>query len=169
MSRRHREWGFGSTAKDPHSQPALSPSSGPAGEVLAVLKVDNRVVGHTGWGPVAKQSWDQTFVVPLERVRLAFVWAGVALGLGVECWPGEGWCHVLTLILASRCRPESWRLGCIGATGGNCVAWPSCGWKTSWTMPVTSSPSAWCQRGCSSPRCPLALPPDLKDTWLLQS
>nr|XP_036863901.1 serine/threonine-protein kinase N3 isoform X2 [Manis javanica] len=40
-----------------------------ASEVLAVLKVDNRVVGHTGWGPVAKQSWDQTFVVPLERAR----------------------------------------------------------------------------------------------------
>ncbi|XP_046500179.1 serine/threonine-protein kinase N3 isoform X1 [Equus quagga] len=40
-----------------------------ASEVLAVLKVDNRVVGQTGWGPVAKQSWDQTFVVPLERAR----------------------------------------------------------------------------------------------------
>ncbi|KAK2498816.1 hypothetical protein MC885_011323 [Smutsia gigantea] len=40
-----------------------------ASEVLAVLKVDNRVVGHTGWGPVAKQSWNQTFVVPLERAR----------------------------------------------------------------------------------------------------
>ncbi|XP_060056286.1 serine/threonine-protein kinase N3 isoform X2 [Erinaceus europaeus] len=38
-------------------------------EVLAVLKVDNRVVGQTSWGPVAKQSWDQTFVVPLERAR----------------------------------------------------------------------------------------------------
>ncbi|XP_037351355.1 serine/threonine-protein kinase N3 isoform X1 [Talpa occidentalis] len=38
-------------------------------EVLAVLKVDNRVVGQTGWGPVAKQSWDQTFIVPLERAR----------------------------------------------------------------------------------------------------
>ncbi|XP_059781753.1 serine/threonine-protein kinase N3 isoform X3 [Balaenoptera ricei] len=38
-------------------------------EVLAVLKVDNRIVGQTGWGPVAKQSWDQTFVVPLERAR----------------------------------------------------------------------------------------------------
>ncbi|KAB1280293.1 Serine/threonine-protein kinase N3 [Camelus dromedarius] len=40
-----------------------------ASEVLAVLKVDNRFVGQTGWGPVAKQSWDQTFVVPLERAR----------------------------------------------------------------------------------------------------
>eukprot|EP00069_Balaena_mysticetus_P014328 bmy_08609T0 len=40
-----------------------------ASEVLAVLKVDNRIVGQTGWGPVAKQSWDQTFVVPLERAR----------------------------------------------------------------------------------------------------
>ncbi|XP_053523761.1 serine/threonine-protein kinase N3 isoform X4 [Artibeus jamaicensis] len=40
-----------------------------ASEVLAVLKVDNRVVGQTGWGPVTRQSWDQTFVIPLERAR----------------------------------------------------------------------------------------------------
>ncbi|XP_019493224.1 PREDICTED: serine/threonine-protein kinase N3 isoform X2 [Hipposideros armiger] len=40
-----------------------------ASEVLAVLKVDNRVVGQTGWGPVSKQSWDQNFVIPLERAR----------------------------------------------------------------------------------------------------
>ncbi|XP_047381480.1 serine/threonine-protein kinase N3 isoform X3 [Sciurus carolinensis] len=40
-----------------------------AREVLAVLKVDNRVVGQTGWGQVAEHSWDQTFVIPLERAR----------------------------------------------------------------------------------------------------
>uniref|UniRef100_A0A8C3YIB4 Serine/threonine-protein kinase N3 n=1 Tax=Catagonus wagneri TaxID=51154 RepID=A0A8C3YIB4_9CETA len=40
-----------------------------ASEVLAVLKVDNRVVGQTGWGPVAKESWDRTFIIPLERAR----------------------------------------------------------------------------------------------------
>nr|XP_002743404.3 serine/threonine-protein kinase N3 isoform X6 [Callithrix jacchus] len=40
-----------------------------ASEVLAVLKVDNRVVGQTGWGQVAEQSWNQTFVIPLERAR----------------------------------------------------------------------------------------------------
>ncbi|XP_037654594.1 serine/threonine-protein kinase N3 isoform X1 [Choloepus didactylus] len=40
-----------------------------ASEVLAVLKVDNRIVGQTGWGPVARQSWDQTFIIPLERAR----------------------------------------------------------------------------------------------------
>ncbi|TEA29597.1 hypothetical protein DBR06_SOUSAS510179, partial [Sousa chinensis] len=40
-----------------------------ASEVLAVLKVDNRIVGQTAWGPVTKQSWDQTFVIPLERAR----------------------------------------------------------------------------------------------------
>uniref|UniRef100_A0A6I8P8K8 Serine/threonine-protein kinase N3 n=1 Tax=Ornithorhynchus anatinus TaxID=9258 RepID=A0A6I8P8K8_ORNAN len=38
-------------------------------EVLAVLKVDNRVVGQTGWGPVSKQGWDQNFLIPLERSR----------------------------------------------------------------------------------------------------
>uniref|UniRef100_A0A8C0R659 protein kinase C n=1 Tax=Canis lupus dingo TaxID=286419 RepID=A0A8C0R659_CANLU len=40
-----------------------------ASEVMAVLKVDNRGVGQTGWAPVAKQSWDQMFIVPLERAR----------------------------------------------------------------------------------------------------
>lgn len=78
-------------AKDPHSWPALSPGSGPAGEVLAVLKVDNRVVGQTGWGPVARQSWDETFVIPLERVRLALVRPGVTSGHVVEGQPGRGW------------------------------------------------------------------------------
>lgn len=54
-----------------------------------MLKVDNRVVGQTGWGPVSKQSWDQNFVVPLERVRMALVRPGVGLGYGVEGWPGR--------------------------------------------------------------------------------
>ncbi|KAG8512817.1 Serine/threonine-protein kinase N3 [Galemys pyrenaicus] len=58
-----------------------------ASEVLAVLKVDNRVVGQTGWGPVAKQSWDQTFVVPLERVRLALMRPGGGHAPGSEA-PG---------------------------------------------------------------------------------
>lgn len=75
-----------------YSSPALSSLSGPAGEVLAVLKVDNRVVGQTGWGPVTKQSWDQTFIVPLERVRLALVRAGVTLGHGAEGWPSRDVC-----------------------------------------------------------------------------
>lgn len=82
MSRGCRElWG---RATDPQSRPTLSPGSGPAGEVLAVLKVDNRVVGQTGWGPVARQSWDQTFVIPLERVRLALGRPEVTLGCVVE-------------------------------------------------------------------------------------
>lgn len=80
-------------SKDPHSWPALSPSSGPTGEVLAVLKVDNRIVGQTGWGPVAKQSWDQAFVVPLERVRMASVRPGATLGHRVQGGPGRDWCH----------------------------------------------------------------------------
>ncbi|XP_036039902.1 serine/threonine-protein kinase N3 isoform X1 [Onychomys torridus] len=40
-----------------------------ASEVLAVLKVDNRVVGQTGWGQVAEKSWDQAFVITLDRAR----------------------------------------------------------------------------------------------------
>ncbi|EHA99952.1 Serine/threonine-protein kinase N3, partial [Heterocephalus glaber] len=38
-------------------------------ELLAVLKVDNRAVGQTGWGQVAERCWDQTFAIPLERAR----------------------------------------------------------------------------------------------------
>lgn len=52
-----------------------------------MLKVDNRIVGQTGWGPVAQQSWDQTFVIPLERVRPALVRPGVTLGHRVEGQP----------------------------------------------------------------------------------
>ncbi|ERE71295.1 serine/threonine-protein kinase N3 [Cricetulus griseus] len=40
-----------------------------ANEVLAVLKVDNRVVGQTGWGQVAEKSWDQAFIISLDRAR----------------------------------------------------------------------------------------------------
>lgn len=39
-------------------------------EVLAVLKVDNKVVGQTSWGPVNNQAWDQTFAIELDRVSL---------------------------------------------------------------------------------------------------
>ncbi|XP_060107044.1 serine/threonine-protein kinase N3 [Heteronotia binoei] len=38
-------------------------------EVLALLKVDNKVVGHTNWGPVNNQAWDQTFIIELDRSR----------------------------------------------------------------------------------------------------
>ncbi|XP_072841207.2 serine/threonine-protein kinase N3 isoform X1 [Pogona vitticeps] len=38
-------------------------------EVLAVLKVDNRMVGQTNWAPVHQQAWDQFFVIDLERSR----------------------------------------------------------------------------------------------------
>ncbi|XP_044308994.1 serine/threonine-protein kinase N3 [Varanus komodoensis] len=38
-------------------------------EVLAVLKIDNKTVGQTSWGPVCSQSWDQTFTVELDKGR----------------------------------------------------------------------------------------------------
>ncbi|NWS42567.1 PKN2 kinase, partial [Probosciger aterrimus] len=41
----------------------------PCNEVLAVLKVDNKVVGQTNWGPVNNQAWDQNFVIELDRSR----------------------------------------------------------------------------------------------------
>ncbi|KFP29100.1 Serine/threonine-protein kinase N2, partial [Colius striatus] len=41
----------------------------PCNEALAVLKVDNKVVGQTNWGPVNNQAWDQSFVIELDRSR----------------------------------------------------------------------------------------------------
>ncbi|KAL7834895.1 hypothetical protein SRHO_G00291420 [Serrasalmus rhombeus] len=38
-------------------------------EISAVLKVDNRMVGHTHWRPVGKEAWDQSFSIELERSR----------------------------------------------------------------------------------------------------
>uniref|UniRef100_A0A667ZXD4 protein kinase C n=1 Tax=Myripristis murdjan TaxID=586833 RepID=A0A667ZXD4_9TELE len=38
-------------------------------EVSAVLKLENTVVGQTGWKTVGEQAWDQTFTVELERSR----------------------------------------------------------------------------------------------------
>ncbi|KAK7940213.1 hypothetical protein WMY93_003539 [Mugilogobius chulae] len=38
-------------------------------EVSAVLKLENSVVGKTGWRTVGEQAWDQTFTVELERSR----------------------------------------------------------------------------------------------------
>ncbi|KFQ43548.1 Serine/threonine-protein kinase N2, partial [Nestor notabilis] len=49
----------------------------PCNEVLAILKVDNKVVGQTNWGPVKNQAWDQSFVIELDRSReleIAIYW-----------------------------------------------------------------------------------------------
>ncbi|XP_044125050.1 serine/threonine-protein kinase N3 isoform X1 [Bufo gargarizans] len=39
------------------------------GEVMCLLKVDNKPVTHTNWGPVHNQCWDQRFTIELERSR----------------------------------------------------------------------------------------------------
>uniref|UniRef100_A0A8C4UVY8 Serine/threonine-protein kinase N3 n=1 Tax=Falco tinnunculus TaxID=100819 RepID=A0A8C4UVY8_FALTI len=52
-------------------------SEEPCNEVLAVLKVDNKVVGQTNWGLVNNQAWDQSFVIELDRSReleIAIYW-----------------------------------------------------------------------------------------------
>ncbi|NXC98704.1 PKN2 kinase, partial [Certhia familiaris] len=49
----------------------------PCNEVLAVLKVDNKVVGQTNWRPVSNQAWDQSFTIELDRSReleIAIYW-----------------------------------------------------------------------------------------------
>uniref|UniRef100_A0A8C2FWF1 protein kinase C n=1 Tax=Cyprinus carpio TaxID=7962 RepID=A0A8C2FWF1_CYPCA len=38
-------------------------------ECIAVLKLDNTVVGQTAWKMVGEQGWDQTFTIELERYR----------------------------------------------------------------------------------------------------
>ncbi|XP_051694404.1 serine/threonine-protein kinase N3 isoform X4 [Oryctolagus cuniculus] len=80
-------------------------------EVLAVLKVDNRVVGQTGWGQVAKQSWDQTFVTALERAReleIGVHWRDWRQLCGVVFLRLEDFldnaCHQLTLSLVPQGR-----------------------------------------------------------------
>ncbi|XP_018420824.1 PREDICTED: serine/threonine-protein kinase N3 [Nanorana parkeri] len=40
-----------------------------SGEVMCFLKVDNKLVGHTSWGSVHNQCWDQRFSIDLERSR----------------------------------------------------------------------------------------------------
>lgn len=40
-----------------------------SGEVMCFLKVDNKLVGHTSWGSVHNQCWDQRFSIELERSR----------------------------------------------------------------------------------------------------
>uniref|UniRef100_A0A8C7WJ64 protein kinase C n=1 Tax=Oncorhynchus mykiss TaxID=8022 RepID=A0A8C7WJ64_ONCMY len=37
-------------------------------EIIAVLKVDNRLVGRTHWRALSKDAWDQSFSIELERV-----------------------------------------------------------------------------------------------------
>uniref|UniRef100_A0A8C5QZJ8 protein kinase C n=1 Tax=Leptobrachium leishanense TaxID=445787 RepID=A0A8C5QZJ8_9ANUR len=39
------------------------------GDVMCVMKVDNKLVGQTIWGPVHNQGWNQRFNVELERSR----------------------------------------------------------------------------------------------------
>ncbi|XP_030063769.1 serine/threonine-protein kinase N3 isoform X2 [Microcaecilia unicolor] len=40
-----------------------------SGDVLSVLRVDNKVVAQTNWGPANNQGWDQSFTIELERSR----------------------------------------------------------------------------------------------------
>lgn len=38
-------------------------------EISAVIKVDNRIVGHTHWRQLGKEAWGQSFSIELERSR----------------------------------------------------------------------------------------------------
>lgn len=38
-------------------------------EISAILKVDNRIVGHTHWRQLGKEAWGQSFSIELERSR----------------------------------------------------------------------------------------------------
>ncbi|XP_055102383.1 serine/threonine-protein kinase N2-like [Symphalangus syndactylus] len=41
-------------------------------DVCAVLKLDNTVVGQTSWKPISNQSWDQKFILELDRSQVTF-------------------------------------------------------------------------------------------------
>ncbi|XP_028612997.1 serine/threonine-protein kinase N3 isoform X2 [Grammomys surdaster] len=82
-----------------------------AREVLAVLKVDNRAVGQTGWGLVAEKSWDQAFMIPLDRAReleIGVHWRDWRQLCGVAFLKLEDFldnaCHQLSLSLV----PQGW-------------------------------------------------------------
>ncbi|XP_072297906.1 serine/threonine-protein kinase N2 isoform X3 [Eucyclogobius newberryi] len=47
----------------------LTKSDELSNEISAVLKLDNTVVGQTGWRPVSNQAWDQKFTLELDRSR----------------------------------------------------------------------------------------------------
>ncbi|XP_033884574.1 serine/threonine-protein kinase N2-like isoform X1 [Acipenser ruthenus] len=47
----------------------LSKTDDLSNEISAVLKLDNTVVGQTGWKPISNQSWDQKFTLELDRSR----------------------------------------------------------------------------------------------------
>ncbi|XP_059915655.1 serine/threonine-protein kinase N2 isoform X2 [Gadus macrocephalus] len=47
----------------------LTKSEDLSNEISAVLKLDNTVVGQTGWRPGSNQSWDQKFTLELDRSR----------------------------------------------------------------------------------------------------
>lgn len=90
-----------------------------------MLKVDNRVVGQTGWGLVAEKSWDQAFIISLDRVRLAFVWLGLAMGYGREGTQVRADAEPHSSAWSFPHRLSSWRLGFTGGTGDSCVVWRS--------------------------------------------
>ncbi|XP_029024483.1 serine/threonine-protein kinase N2 [Betta splendens] len=65
-----------SEAKSLRARAGLSGRSGssrtasdPTSEIRAVLKVDNRIVGHTHWRQLGKDAWGQSFSIDLERSR----------------------------------------------------------------------------------------------------
>uniref|UniRef100_A0A8C7IJ44 Protein kinase N3 n=1 Tax=Oncorhynchus kisutch TaxID=8019 RepID=A0A8C7IJ44_ONCKI len=50
-------------------KPATLTGNGQRSEIIAVLKVDNRMVGRTHWRALSKDAWDQSFSIELERSR----------------------------------------------------------------------------------------------------
>uniref|UniRef100_A0A8C7UX92 protein kinase C n=1 Tax=Oncorhynchus mykiss TaxID=8022 RepID=A0A8C7UX92_ONCMY len=50
-------------------KPATLTGNGQRSEIIAVLKVDNRLVGRTHWRALSKDAWDQSFSIELERSR----------------------------------------------------------------------------------------------------
>uniref|UniRef100_A0A8C0G598 Serine/threonine-protein kinase N3 n=1 Tax=Chelonoidis abingdonii TaxID=106734 RepID=A0A8C0G598_CHEAB len=66
---RSRVFGSSPNHGSPSDMKSLTRARAGMNEVLAVLKVDNKVVGQTNWGPVNNQAWDQSFVIELDRSR----------------------------------------------------------------------------------------------------
>lgn len=110
---------------------------------MCFLKVDNKPVGHTGWGSVHNQCWDQRFSIDLERVRFLFtlVFCAVIFVLSIAFLR----LHQSFLPFYSH---EKLRFRFTGGIGGNCVPFALFAWRTSWTMNAMGCVCRWNPKEC---------------------
>jgi len=78
-----------------------------------VLKLENTVVGQTVWKAVGEQTWDQTFIVELERVS--------NLNSGIQLKRDAGSSNQCVCVCVCAISPGRWRSRCTGETTAPCA------------------------------------------------